>query len=152
VNSRDLLIDYGFCAENNSYDSVLLRMWKPSFNQRSGKVTVQDLQEEVFKSELSSANLGDVTQLFKIKYNKLNEEIFTYYRKLITPEDVPDLQEGLGILRATPANERVELVILDRILELYKSLSQYFTTSIEEDDILISQQLPIRKRYAVSKI
>lgn len=127
-------------------------MWKPSFNQRSGKVTVQDLQEEVFKSELSSANLGDVTQLFKIKYNKLNEEIFTYYRKLITPEDVPDLQEGLGILRATPANERVELVILDRILELYKSLSQYFTTSIEEDDILISQQLPIRKKYAVSKI
>lgn len=127
-------------------------MWKPSFNQRSGKVTVQDLQEEVFKSELSTANISDVTQLFKIKYNKLNEEIFTYYRKLITPEDVPDLQEGLGILRATPANERVELVILDRILELYKSLSQYFTTSIEEDDILISSQLPIRKKFAVSKI
>ena len=127
-------------------------MWRPTLNQRTGKVIVQDLQEEVYKSDLRSANLTDVTTLFKMKYNKLNEAIFTYYRKLIQPEEVPDLQESLGVIRATPANESIELIITDKVLELYKSLSSYFSTSIEEDDILITRPLPIRQKFAVSKI
>ena len=127
-------------------------MWRPTFNQRSGKVTVQDLQDEVYKSELSSASLSDVTVLLKMKYNKLNEQIFTYYRKLIQPDEIPDFQESLGILRATPVHEKVELVIIDKVLELYKSFSEHFSTSIEEDDILISRTLPIRKKFAISKI
>ena len=139
LSNRDLLLDYGFAMMNNNYDSFYFRMWNKSTG-RQGLVTLEDLEASDYKNELHSATLDDFTDLFGLKYTRLNCEVFTYFRQL---EDTD------VVLKASPSDIELELRISDKVLELYYGFERTFTTSIEEDLSRLDKGARGKLRYAL---
>ena len=144
LSNRDLLLQYGFCLENNKFDSFYLLLWTGSFG-KTGLVTVEEISQKSYKNEISSAEIGDVTELFVLKEDKLNIEIFKYFRKILD-------FSGFGLqspsLKASPTDINVELVIIEKILELYTRIDEG-KTPLSHDSNLLVRNLPKRMKYAL---
>lgn len=144
LSNRDWLLQYGFCFENNRFDSSYLLMWSPSFG-RTGLVTLQDIQQGLYKADLNGATLADVTELIILKEHKFNTDLLKYLRKTI---DFARFNLNEPQMKATPSSVAVELVVIEQALEIYARIEEGKST-FANDLNLMNRTLPKRMKYAL---
>lgn len=152
-SNRQLLLYYGFAMEGNAYDSLRVRLWNPAFGGRMGLISLEDLVEKRYTEELAAAKLDDVTQIFRLKRNKVNFALLTYFRQEVLKElakDPTTMQLASSILQASPTTELVEIPVVERVLALLSQVeAQRFRTSLDSDTSIDPDSVPVRFRYAV---
>ncbi len=152
-SNRQLLLYYGFAMEGNGYDSLRVRVWNPAFGGRIGLIAVEDMVEKRYAEELSAAKLDDVTQIFRLKKNKVNLSLLTYFRQEVLKElaKAPaTAQLASSILQASPTTELVEIPVLERVITLLNQVeAQRFSTSLDSDTSIDTDGLPTRFRFAI---
>lgn len=144
MSNRDWLLQYGFCFENNYYDSFYLLFWTPSYG-KTGLVTLQDIQEKTYQTELSAASLSLVAELICVKPHTLNLEVLKYYRKTL---DYAKYNLQQPIFKASPTNIDTEIIIVEQALELFTSLESKLSP-LSHDMNLMNRNLPKRLKYAL---
>jgi hypothetical protein len=144
LSNRDWLLQFGFCYENNKFDSYYLLFWSPSFN-RNGLITIEEIENKVYQSDINAACLSDVTELIQLKDDKFNMEILKYYRKTLNYASA-HLPEPA--LKASPSDLDVELYIIEKVLELYGKLEEN-KSPLSHDVNLLNRTLPKRLKYAL---
>lgn len=152
-SNRHLLLYYGFAMPNNPYDSLRVRVWNPAFRGRSGLISMDDIIEKNYTEELNSAKIDDVTQVFHLKYNKINHSLLTYYRQIVLKSLLsdPSVSKSLiSVLQASPTTELVEIPVLEHVLALLNEVErQRFGREMESDVGVDLESLPVRVQYAV---
>lgn len=133
LNNTDMLIEYGFCLLPNRYDSVYIRVTRMQLlkNQHNHPANL-DLKE--------NSRLKDFFQVYYLKYNKLNQNFFNYFReKLLKPD------ENFTI--------KGELKIITHAKQILLEFNNSYITTLEEDEDLIRQApgMPMRMYFALSK-
>lgn len=153
-SNRQLLLCYGFALDSNPYDSLRVRVWKTAFRQKTGLVSVDDTLGKTYQEELASAKLSDVSQVFRLKRNKVNHSLLTYFRQLVIAElqTNPALVKSVAsMLVASPTTEMVEIPVVTKVLQLLEEVErQRFITTIESDTSIDPNGLPPRHKFAVS--
>ncbi|OMJ93492.1 hypothetical protein SteCoe_3464 [Stentor coeruleus] len=144
MSNRDWLLQYGFCFENNYYDSFYILFWTPSYG-KTGFVSLQDIQEKTYQTELSAASLSLVAELICVKPHKLNLEVLKYFRKTL---DYAKYNLQQPFFKASPTNIDTEIIIVDQALDLFTSLESKLSP-LSHDMNLMNRNLPKRLKYAL---
>ena len=93
------------------------------------------------KYEVSdSIKIKDFLKVFYLKYYKINEDFFEYFREILLGD-----QEKL-----TPAGE---IKVINQADNILNEIVKNYQTSLEEDEemIRLAPDLPIKKYFALSK-
>jgi len=142
--NRFLLVNYGFCLENNKYNSLNFRVWI-NFDWKKG--TEAKLREE----GAGDPNDEDsrISKLIRLKGNKINEDILAYLRaNLLNTYSGKNLHH---LLISTPVDCEFELLVIACCINLLKGLvSSRFKGSAKEDaELLKDPTLSSRHRFAI---
>ena len=149
LSNRELLLDYGFTIPDNKYNAFYFRMWKAT-SGRTGLLSSLDFTTEEYKEELAAASLDDLTEFFSLKLKRINTDIFTYFRKACTHEEISAHSLQKPPLSASPYNIEFELYIIEKVINLYMCIVGNFKTTLQHDMKLRSQKHPPRMESALA--
>ena len=155
--NRFLLLNYGFCLNNNKYNSLSFRVWV-NFNwqEERKKVEEQKAQGVPRKDSSSSSSDGEgdekdnrISKVIRLKKTHFNEEIFAYLRA-----NLLNTYKGKNLpylLVSSPVDVEFEMLVVACTINLLKGLmTSRFKTPLEKDqELLRDASLPIRNRFAV---
>ena len=151
--NRFLLLNYGFCLNNNKYNSLSFRVWV-NFNWQEEKK--KDEERKTTKTEEDSDDSSNeqdkdnrISKVIRLKRNRFNEEIFAYLRA-----NLLNTYKGKNLpylLVSAPVDAEFEMLVIACTINLLKGLmTSRFKTPLETDhELLRDPALPIRQRFAV---
>ena len=100
-----------------------------------------------------SVSIPVENRIFRVKFNRLNQEVIESFRKELVEELVrqgvfkEEVKETLGI---RPVLGNIEMAVLRKVLNYYRLFRQArFRTTEEEDRSILSQNPPFRLKTAV---
>lgn len=139
--NRFLLLNYGFCLNNNKYNSLSFRVWI-NFNWQKEKEKDQAKEKkQVEKKESSSSDeeeskdpekANQISKVIRLKRNRFNEEIFAYLRA-----NLLNTYKGKNLpylLVSAPVDAEFEMLVIACTINLLKGLmTSRFKTSLEHD-------------------
>lgn len=147
--NRFLLLNYGFCLNNNKYNSLSFRVWV-NFNWQEERAKKEVQKQQSSKSDSDEEEKDNrISKIIRLKRDHLNEEIFAYLRA-----NLLNTYKGKNLaylLVSAPVDTEFELLVLACTINLLKGLmTTRFKTPLETDRALLRDPtLPIRKRFAV---
>jgi hypothetical protein len=155
-----LLLNYGFCLNNNKYNSLSFRVWV-NFNWQEEKRKEEERKEAEAKGkQVSKKNSSDseeespekdnqISKVIRLKRNRFNEEIFAYLRA-----NLLNTYKGKNLpylLVSAPVDAEFEMLVVACTINLLKGLmTSRFKTPLETDrGLLQDKSLSIRQRFAI---
>lgn len=140
--NRFLLLNYGFCLNNNKYNSLSFRIWV-NFNwqeerrkdeERKLKEAKEGKKIEEVDSDNEEAVAKDnkISKVVRLKKNRLSEEIFAYLRaNLLNTYKGKNLEY---LLVSAPVDSEFEMLVVGCTVNLLKGLlNSRFKTPLEKD-------------------
>ena len=156
--NRFLLLNYGFCFQNNKYNSEVFRVWyNPTkiINLTKEKIVGEkfllkedeDL-EEALKEETGNPIIN--SKQIKLKQSKFCYDILNYFRTIVIPLRLKE-SEIKNINAEEPFNLDVENEIIEYSIDLLTTLfaTRYKTSQKSDREFLSSQNNMFRKNIAV---
>ena len=147
--NRFLLLNYGFCLNNNKYNSLSFRVWV-NFNWQEEKKKEQEkLAKGIVDNGEEEEEDNRISKIVRLKRNRLSEEIFAYLRaNLLNTYKGKNLEY---LLISAPVDAEFEMLVVACTLNLLKGfLASRFKTPLSHDESLLKEpELPIRKRFAI---
>ena len=156
--NRFLLLNYGFCLNNNKYNSLSFRVWI-NFNWQEEKKKEEarkaalekgkKLKEDGTDSDESPDKDNQISKVIRLKRNRFNEELFAYLRA-----NLLNTYKGKNLpylLVSAPVDAEFEMLVVACTINLLKGLmTSRFKTPLEKDKALLADKsLPIRQRFAI---
>jgi len=154
--NRFLLLNYGFCLNNNKYNSLSFRVWV-NFNwqeekkkDEARKAAKAKGKESAGKSdsesdeEESPEKDNQISKVIRLKRNHFNEEIFAYLRA-----NLLNTYKGKNLpylLVSAPVDAEFEMLVVACTINLLKGLmTSRFKTPLEKDrELLEDKTIAIR--------
>jgi hypothetical protein len=157
--NRFLLLNYGFCLNNNKYNSLSFRVWI-NFNWQEERKRDEERKKAEAEGRLpperkDSSEESDeekdnrISKVIRLKRTHFNEEIFAYIRaNLLNSYKGKNLPY---LLVSAPVDAEFEMLVVACTINLLKGLmTSRFKTPLETDkELLEDPNLPIRNRFAV---
>ncbi|KRX00204.1 Rubisco LSMT, substrate-binding domain [Pseudocohnilembus persalinus] len=157
--NKFLLMWYGFCFQNNKYDSFTFRMnmsvkydkLDDNFIERvlfRGSTNNEEMQMGTYNLNGENISIKDLTKEFRLKKDNINIDVIIYLRALLVK--IYEGQEKKDIFVTLPVSLDFEIFVL----KFYKKIINYFqsqySTSIEKDEELLKDHLlSYKKRFAI---
>lgn len=139
-------MNYGFCLENNKYNSLSFRVWldfndKQKYMPKKNDEYNSEEEEEIAKNKICKA--------IRLKRNRLREDVFAYLRASLMQK--PEHKEKTHLLVSTPVDAEFELLVVACAINLLQGLlNARFKSKIEEDKQLLKRtDISMRLRFAV---
>ena len=153
--NRFLLLNYGFCLNNNKYNSLSFRVWI-NFNWQKAHQKELDkaAKEGEAAKDLSSSDDEDekdnrISKVIRLKKNRIGEEIFAYIRaNLLNTYKGKNLEY---LLVSAPVDAEFEMLVVACTINLLKGLlASRFKKSLDDDKKLLEDTtISYRKRFAI---
>lgn len=124
-------MNYGFCLNNNKYNSLSFRVWV-NFNWKKDAEKLVDEESKIDEDD------NRISKIIRLKKNRINEEIFAYLRaNLLNTYKGKNVEH---LLISTPVDYEFEMLVVACTINLLKGLlNSRFKTPIEEDLKILSE-------------
>ena len=136
-----MLLNYGFCLNNNKYNSLSFRVWI-NFNwQKEREKDQAKEKKQIDKKESSSSDdeeskdpekANQISKVIRLKRNRFNEEIFAYLRA-----NLLNTYKGKNLpylLVSAPVDAEFEMLVIACTINLLKGLmTSRFKSTLEHD-------------------
>lgn len=145
--NRFLLLNYGFCLNNNKYNSLSFRVWV-NFDWNDKKEKESSSSDEEGKEGAAEKD-NRISKIIRLKRGRFNEEIFAYLRANLLHK-----YKGKNLaylLVSAPVDAEFEMLVVACTINLLRGLmTSRFKTPLEDDRKQLAEPgLPIRQRFAI---
>jgi len=105
--NRYLLQGYGFCLENNKYNSLSFRVWL-DFNDKSKVKPPKTPGDEEYDEDEDPENANKICKTIRLKKHRLREDVFAYLRTSLMQKE--DHKGKVHLLISSPVDPEFELL------------------------------------------
>lgn len=154
--NRFLLMWYGFCLQDNRYNSLSFRLWmnKSTLSNTNPpkKILFKDYisEKEWVEKEVGEEKSSpkDLTKEFRIKIGSFCADVLAYLRaQLLLTYKGNDLQR---VMVTIPTSIPYEEFVIDYAISMFIEIkNQYKSSMYQDEELLKDRSLDFRKRFAV---
>lgn len=154
--NRFLLMWYGFCLQDNRYNSLSFRLWmnKSTLSNTNPpkKILFKDYisEKEWTEKEVGEEKSSpkDLTKEFRIKIGTFCADVLAYLRaQLLLTYKGTDLQR---VMVTIPTSIPYEEFVIDYAISMFIEIkNQYKTSMYQDEELLKDRSMDFRKRFAV---